>query len=106
MYREKPSTNRKSLTTLHAISDKRAVRGQSPSIITCKLFPQTKEIRRGLVATMPGWHEVGWPVCCINVWRCGGLSMAVLQLKDSLESFVKRMQHLPGSGFLSRCNMT
>ena len=56
--------------------------------------------------TMPGLEGVGWPGCYINVWCCGGLSMAVLQLKDPLESFVKRRQFLPGSTFLSRCYMT
>ena len=41
----------------------------------------------------------------INVRHCGELSM-VLQLKDPLELFVKSREFLPGSGFLSRHNMT
>ena len=42
----------------------------------------------------------------INVRRCGGLSMVLLQLKDPLELFVKRREFLPGSRFLSCRNMT
>ena len=75
-------------------------------------------IRRGLVVTMPGSQarvrrfespldpQVGWPGCYINVRRCGGLSMVILQLKDPLELFVKSREFLPSSGFLSRRDMT
>ena len=42
----------------------------------------------------------------INVRRCGGLSMVLLQLKDPLELFVKSIEFPPGSGFLSRRDMT
>ena len=38
-----------------------------------------------------------WPGRYINVWRCGGLSIARLQLKDPLELFVKRSEFIPGS---------
>ena len=38
--------------------------------------------------------------------RCGGLSMVLLQLKDSLDLFIKRREFYPGSGFLSRSDMT
>ena len=41
-----------------------------------------------------------------TVRRCGGLSMVFLQLKDPLELFVKSREFLPGSGFLSRRDMT
>ena len=50
--------------------------------------------------------QAGWPGRYINVRRCGGLSMVLLQLKDPLQLFVKRREFLPGSGFLSRRNMT
>ena len=40
-------------------------------------------------------------VFCINVRHCGGLFMVLLQLKDPLEIFLKRIEFLPGSGFLS-----
>ena len=75
-------------------------------------------IRRGLVVTMPGsqaWvrkfespldHQAGWPGRYINVRRCGGLSMVLLQLKDPLALFVKSREFLLGSGFLSRRDMT
>ena len=53
---------------------------------------------------------MGWPgrhiYMNINVRRYGGLSMVLLQLKDPLELFVKRREFLPGSGFLSRLDMT
>ena len=32
--------------------------------------------------------------------------MILLQLKDPLELFVKSREFVPGSGFLSRCDMT
>ena len=32
--------------------------------------------------------------------------MALLKLKDPMELFVKRREFLPGSGFLSCCDMT
>ena len=48
----------------------------------------------------------GWPGRSINEWRCGGLSMVLLQLKDLLELFAKSRDFLPGSGFLSRRNIT
>ena len=48
----------------------------------------------------------GWPGRSINVRCFGGLFMAPLQLKDPLELFVKSRQYLPGSGFLSRRDMT
>ena len=41
-----------------------------------------------------------------NVWHCGGLSMVLLQLKDSFELFVKRREFLSDSGFLSRRYVT
>ena len=50
--------------------------------------------------------KAGWPGRYINVWRCGGLSMVLLQQKDPLELFVKSREFLPGSGFLSRRDMT
>ena len=40
--------------------------------------------------------QAGWPRCYINVRHCGGLSMALLQLKEPLELFVKRREFLPG----------
>ena len=49
---------------------------------------------------------MGWPGHSINVRHCGGLSMVLLQLKDPLELFVKSREFLPGSGFLSRRDMT
>ena len=50
--------------------------------------------------------NAGQPGCYINVGRCGGLSMVLLQLKDPLELFVKSREFLPGSGFLSCRDMT
>ena len=50
--------------------------------------------------------EAGWPGRYINVRRCVGLSMVLLQLKDPLELFVKSSEFLPGPGFLSRRDMT
>ena len=47
--------------------------------------------------------QAGWPGRCINVRRCGGLSI-VLQLKDPLELFVKSREFL--SFFLPRRDMT
>ena len=38
-----------------------------------------------------GLHA-GWPGRYINVWRCGRLSMVLLQLTDPLELFVKRRE--------------
>ena len=75
-------------------------------------------IRRGLVVTMPGSQAcvrrfespldpyADWPGRSINVRRCGGLPMVLLQLKDPLELFVKSREFLAGSGFLSRRDMT
>ena len=53
----------------------------------------------------------GSPYACqpgryINVRRCGGLSMVLIQLKDPLELFVQKMEFLPGSWFPSRRDMT
>ena len=71
-----------------------------------------------LVVTMPGsqaWvrrfesplhPQAGWPGRYINVWRCGGLSMVLMQLSNHLKIFVKRREFLPGSGFLSRRDVT
>ena len=42
----------------------------------------------------------------INVRRCGGMYMVLLELKDHLELFVKRSEFLPGSRFLSCRDMT
>ena len=51
--------------------------------------------------------QAGWPGRYINVWPCRWLSsMVLMQLKDPLELFVKRREFLPGSGFLSRRDMT
>ena len=50
--------------------------------------------------------QAGWPRRYINVRCCEGLSMVLPQLKDPLELFVKRRGFLPGSGFLSRRDMT
>ena len=50
--------------------------------------------------------HAGCPGRYINVWRCGRLSMVILQLKKPLQLFVKRREFLPGSGFLSRRNVT
>ena len=36
----------------------------------------------------------------------GALYMVILQLKDPLELFVKRREFLPGSGFLSRRDLS
>ena len=47
-------------------------------------------------------QQAGWPGHYIKVRRCGGLSMVPLQLKDTLESFMKRRGFLLGSGLLSR----
>ena len=49
---------------------------------------------------------MGWPGRYINVQSCGGLSKVFLQLKDPSGLFVKIREFLPGSGFLSRCDMT
>ena len=77
-----------------------------------------KGIRRGQVVKMPGslaWvcrfespldPQAGWPDRYINVWRCRGLSMVLMQLKEPLELFVKSREFPPGSGFLSRRDMT
>ena len=43
---------------------------------------------------------------CAALWRPGGLSMVLLQLKDPLVLFVKSRELLLGSGFLSRRDMT
>ena len=48
---------------------------------------------------------MGWPGRYINVQHFGWLSMALLQLKDPLELFVKSREFLPGSGFLSCSDM-
>ena len=50
--------------------------------------------------------DSNWPGHYINVRRCGGLPMVLLQQKDPLELFVKSREFLPGSGFLSRRDMT
>ena len=50
--------------------------------------------------------QAGCPARYENVQHCRGLSLVLLQLKDSLELFVKRRDLLPGSGFLSRRDMT
>ena len=75
-------------------------------------------IRRGLVVTMPGSQarvrrfespldpQAGWPGRYINVRHCRGLPMVLLQQKDPLELLVKSREFLPGSGFLSRRDMT
>ena len=75
-------------------------------------------IRGGLVVTMPGSQvrvrrfespldlQAGWPGRFINVRRCWGLSVVLLQLKDPLELIVKSREFLPDSGFLSRRDMT
>ena len=47
-----------------------------------------------------------WPGRYINVQRCKGMPMVLLQLRDPLKLFVKRKEFLPGSGFLSCCNIT
>ena len=39
--------------------------------------------------------QVGWPGRYINVRPCGGLPMALLQLKDPFELFLKRREFLP-----------
>ena len=57
----------------------------------------------------PPDHQVlqaGWPGRYKNVRRCGGLPMVLLQQNDPSELFVKSREFLPGSGFLSRCDMT
>ena len=41
----------------------------------------------------------------IDVQCCRGLSIVFLQLKDRLELFVKRRELVPGSGFLSHCEV-
>ena len=75
-------------------------------------------IRSGRMVMMPGSQvrvrmfespldpQAGWFGCYIDVRRCGGLSMVLLQLKDPLELFVKSRKYLPGCGFLSRRDMT
>ena len=50
--------------------------------------------------------QAGWPGRYINVQRCKGLSMVLLQLKDLLEVFIKKREFLPSSRFLSCRNMT
>ena len=50
--------------------------------------------------------QAGWPGRYINVRRCRGLSMVLMQLTDPLELFVKSREILPGSEFLSRRDMT
>ena len=49
--------------------------------------------------------QEGLPGRYINVRHCGGLSIVLLQLKDPLELFVKSL-FIPGSGFLSRRDIT
>ena len=61
-----------------------------------------------MVRDSTGFPLMGWPGCYmyINVRHCGGLSMVLLPLKALLELFVKRMEFLPASGFLTRRDMT
>ena len=72
-------------------------------------------ICRNIVVMMPGCKaqvckfespQAGWHGRYINMQHCEGLSMVLLQLKDSLELFMKRREFLPGSVFLSICDMT
>ena len=49
------------------------------------------------------WIVAGWPGRFINVRGCGGMSMLLLKLRDTLELLVKgegRRECFPGSGFL------
>ena len=39
----------------------------------------------------------GWPGRYIHVWQYGGLSVVHLQLKVTLESFVKRREFIPAN---------
>ena len=50
--------------------------------------------------------QTGWPSCYINVGRCGGMSIVGLPLKDPLQLFLKGMEFILVSGFLSRNDMT
>ena len=43
--------------------------------------------------------QAGWPGHYINVRRCEGLSMVLLQLKYSFELFMKRREFLSVPGF-------
>ena len=49
--------------------------------------------------------QAGWPGRYINLRRCGGLSLVLMQRKDPLE-LVKSREFLTGSGFLSHRDMT
>ena len=50
--------------------------------------------------------QAGWPGRYMNVRRCGGLPMGLLQHKDPLELFSKSREFVPGSGFSTRRDMT
>ena len=58
------------------------------------------------VRVYAGSLYAGWLGHYINVQRCEGLSMVLLQLKDPVELFLKRYEFLPSSGFLSCRDMT
>ena len=66
----------------------------------CAWLPSVKSRIR--VST--GSPVVGLPGRYINVWRCGGLSMVLLQLEVPLKLFKReeRKKFLPCSGFISR----
>ena len=49
---------------------------------------------------------MGWHGRYVNVWRCGGMSLVLLQPKDPMELFVKRREFLHGSRFRSRRDMS
>ena len=57
---------------------------------------------RSQVRVSAGSPQAGWPGHYINVRRCGGLSLALLQLKDPLQLFVESREILSGYQFLSR----
>ena len=48
---------------------------------------------------------VGWTDCYINVLRCGGLSMVLLQLKDPLELFLKNFSPVQPNTFGIKYNL-
>ena len=62
----------------------------------CLKFPDAWFLSMRLqVRVSAGSASAGWTGHCINVRRCGVLSMVLLQLKDPLELFVKRREFLP-----------
>ena len=51
------------------------------------------------VRSSDGFPKAGWTGRYMSVGHCGGLPMALLQLKGPLEIFVKNRECRPSSGF-------